>query len=143
MWRELNTPDNFARDWYGELTNQCGHTLLGVLSAVTFCDVWFLVTGEMPVRSWVFLAVFLPYALGIEAIVQRWKPGDAWFDSLMFGFGAAGIILPVKEVAAAWPVSTVDYTPHVRLILMAAWAVILYARVRKRYDANKRQADTT
>jgi hypothetical protein len=140
MWQFLNKPNNFKRDWYGELTNQCGHTLLGILAANTFCDVWFLIAGEMPVRSWTFLAVFLPYAIGIETIVQRWAPGDAWFDSLMFGFGAAWVLLPFYEVSQAGLVSTVEYTPHVRLIIMVAWAFILFMRVKRRYDAEKRQS---
>ena len=31
IFRELNTPDNQNRDWYGWVTNQCGHAFLGVI----------------------------------------------------------------------------------------------------------------
>lgn len=132
MWRDLNTPDNFRNDWYGELTNQISHTFLGAMAFITFCDVWFLVSGGMPFRSYAFIACFLAYAVGIEVIVQRWMPGDSWFDSLMFAFGAAGAALPVQEVSAAeWSVG-LEYTPAYRLSIMAIWFAFLLVRVRRR-----------
>jgi hypothetical protein len=142
FWRYLMTPDDFARDWYGELRNQLSHTLLGVLAAATFCDVWALTTGEMPVKAWAFLAVFLPYAVGVEWAVQRWLPGDSWFDATMFGLGAAGALLPYSEAGSASPVFTLDYSPAYRLSIMAFWALLLALRVKKRIDANRRHVDT-
>lgn len=131
-WRGLNAASNFARDWYGEFTNQVGHIALGAFSAIFFVNTWFLWTGSMPYRGFVFLAVFAPYVVVIEFMVQKWKPGDAWFDSVMFAHGAAGVLLPFFEVGAAGRISILEYNPVMLSSVMASACVFLFPRVYKR-----------
>lgn len=133
MWHDLNTPDDFRDDWYGELTNQCGHTLLGVVVALLIVCAWREVTGEMPVRSWAFVAVFVPYAVGIEWLRQAWRAGDSWFDALMVAVGASAVLLPWREVYAVEG-GTVVYLQHRYMLgIVAVWAVMLSLRVARRY----------
>ena len=135
-WFDLNTPDDFAGNWYGELTNQMGHTLLGLVCMASACIAWREVFGEMPVRSWAFGAVFLTYAVLVEWMLQRWKPGDSWFDSVMFGFGAA-VVLPFREIEVSGDVTAVALDHRYLLGIIAAWAVLLFFRVRRRYLASE------
>jgi hypothetical protein len=135
FWRDINTPSAFERDWYGELTNQAGHTLLGMVSTILFLCAWREINGEMPYRTWAFASCFLFYVLGIEVAVQRWLPGDSWFDSMMFGFGAAGALLPYEEVGVVGNTTTVTFDHRYMAGIILAWSVILGARVKKRYDA--------
>jgi len=125
--------------WYGELLNQIGHAFLGLVSTVLFCAVWREVAGEMPYRSYVFTLVFLSYAIGIELLAQRWQPGDAWFDSLMFTFGAAAALVPFYEVDAYAATTVVEYYHRCMAGIIVLWAGILSFRVYKRIDAIGRQ----
>lgn len=138
IWRDLNTPDAFRRDWYGELTNQCGHTLLGALAAVLLCVVWRVAHGEMPYIGAVLFVVLVPY-LAVEITVQGWKSGDSWFDSLMVALGAA-VVLPFREVGVDGHLTILALDHRSFLSLFALWAVLLGARVARRYVANERQS---
>jgi len=135
FWRDLNTPDNFARDWYGELTNQLAHTLLGVVLAVGVCAVWQVVAGELPYRAWVFLSLFAGY-LGVEMWVQGWSPGDSWFDAIMFSLGVAGAIMPFEETAISGRFVVVTFDPLIWLAIALVWSALLFARVMRRYIAS-------
>lgn len=135
FWRDLNTPDSFERDWYGELTNQISHTALGAALATAVCAVWYLVLGELPFRSWVFLGLFAGY-LGVEIWGQGWTAGDSWFDSLMFGLGAAWAIMPFEETTlVGWKV-VVTFDPLMWLGIFAIWSALLFFRVKRRYIAS-------
>lgn len=135
FWRELNTPENFVRDWYGELTNQFAHTLLGVVLAVGVCSIWQLVAGELPYRTWVFLGLFAGY-LSVEILVQGWTPGDSWFDAIMFSLGVAGAIMPFQEAAISGRLVMVTFGPLIWIAIAGVWSAILFARVARRYIAS-------
>lgn len=140
---ELMTSDDFRDKAYGELTNQCGHTLIGAIVAGVFCMVFFVVAGEMPHRAIVFAVCFLPYPIVIEWIGQGWRAGDSWFDSAMFGLGILGAVTPFQEITTNG-VRHMEPRPDLFLSVCVIWAVLLSARVWKRIaiDAKQRQGDT-
>lgn len=134
-WKFLNTPSSFKDDWYGELTNQCGHTLLGVLAPVLLCNLWFFIFGGMPIRTWVFVIPLTAY-VSVELFIQGWRPGDTWFDIWMFGLGAAGAMLPLQEIEFSDSGVTLSYDPKVHTTIFVVWAVTLFFRVRERLPKN-------
>ena len=77
-------PDDFANDWYGWLTNQCGHIVLG-LGAGLVVPIWGPVT----------MAAF--YWLVVEVVLQR---NRLWRDSIMdtFFVMAGGSLLPAYDI---------------------------------------------
>lgn len=126
--------------WYGEGGNQASHILIGVVSTILFINAWFLVSGEMPVRSWAFTMLFLGYAVIIEAMVQRWRPGDSWFDSVMFGLGCMGALVPFVEIEPMGLTVAVEYRPLWMTAIIATAAALLGARVWTRVrDAKEYQ----
>ena len=135
MWSELNTPDDFRRDWYGELTNQCGHTLGGVLCAAFVAFGWLYAFGEFPPKVHIIAACALPYTVLIEWWVQGWRSGDSWFDAAMWIFGALGPCLALSEVVVDGVVYLAPHPERVAVVVVA-WAVFLGARVLKRYAAS-------
>jgi hypothetical protein len=138
-WNELNRPDDFREDWYGELTNQAAHTLLGAVLACGWCVAAFGLLGEMPYRSIVLGTMAVGY-LAVEAIIQRWVDGDSWFDAAMFVAGGAGALLPMREVAVIGPVVRLDFDTRVWVAVAVPWALALILRVGKRYVAGHRNA---
>lgn len=135
FWRDLNAPDSFARDWYGELTNQLSHTFLGLMLALFWCVSAWAMFGEMPVRSWVILGIGAGY-LAWEALVQRWLSGDSWFDAAMVMSGAAGVLLPLKEAGVSGRIIHLDFDPVMWLAVFAPWSSALSLRVWRRYLAS-------
>ena len=133
LWKTLNTANNFARDWYGELTNQCSHVLLGMLASFLIVAGFMFAFDDAPYRGLVFLFVLLAYALVIEYRVQGWRAGDSWFDTSMVGFGAAAVLLPFEAKALSWPMLDLQMNVHLLLWIATAWAIMLGARVGKRY----------
>lgn len=127
------TPDAFRNDWYGELTNQCGHTLMGILGAGLIAALWRSVDGEMPYRWFILGAVVAFYALVIEWKMQGWASGDSWFDTAMVGLGAAGVVLPFEEVGVT-DAGTMVVFDHVAFVaVIATWAAFLTPRVLVRW----------
>lgn len=134
-WAELNTPSNFAGDWYGELTNQEGHTLLGVRVAFLICFISALVFGAMPYKILVVGLIGLCY-LAVE-VRQGWMAGDSAFDAAMVMTGAAGAIVPFTEVSVSDHWWRVDLELNL-LWLIGIWGardLALFLRVKKRYNA--------
>ena len=136
--------------WYGEAANQAAHGFMGVWLTVVFCAVWREVAGEMPVKSWAFAALFLPYAIGAQVVLQylvrkakgqRTTPlSDAVFDSLMYGIAAAGALIPFSEAGTEGNLTAVLYDHRAMLIICIAWVWLYAARVLPRYiDADPRQ----
>jgi len=124
------TPDAFKDDWYGELTNQCGHTLIGVVLTALVVSVWCAVSGEPPYKLVAFGLVFLPYALIVEWLMQDWLEGDSWFDTAMVAFGSIGVLAPLN-----WSEdhSALDFDPVAFIVVVSGWAVLLTFRVLKRF----------
>lgn len=135
-WHDLNTPDAYRDDWYGELVNQCGHTLLGCVSAVTVCMVFFAFAGEMPYRTAV-VALCIGAYLAVELFAQGWRAGDAWFDSLMFSAGVGGAVLPFREASVHGWTATLQFDPRLWAAIAGPWSVMLFLRVRRRYIASQ------
>lgn len=125
----LFAPDDFARDPYGELTNQLGHTMLGLLLTLLVVCAWREADGEMPVRLHVFAVVSFGYLMAVEVLAQGWKGRDTYADWLMVSFGSGGVLWPVREVAPR-PGETLLALDHVLLAwIILAWSVVLSARV--------------
>jgi hypothetical protein len=61
-FRSAFAQDDFARDWYGYLTNQISHIGLGIVLALATCIVWFWAFGEYPVKWAMWLAIAGGYA---------------------------------------------------------------------------------
>lgn len=89
--------NDFADDWYGWLTNQCGHICLGLALDLVMTEL------GMPIW-WRLGLIILLYWLLIEVFAQRLR---LWRDAIMdTAFVAAGVTfmqapLPVAMVCAA------------------------------------------
>lgn len=132
FWDVLVAPDDFARDPYGELTNQLGHTMLGLLSSLLIICAYREIAGEMPYRVVVFGTVSGVYAVLIEAKIQGWKPGDSWFDWLMVSLGSAGVLFPLKEAGIHGNLTLLTFNHSILAWIFCVWAVALGFRVGKR-----------
>lgn len=127
----LFKPDNFARDWYGELTNQMSHALLGVFFASALCLSYDWAMGEMPYRAVILPILILPYLL-FEIVAHGWKAGDSWFDSLMYSCGALAPLVTFDEIEPG--VLATD--PVAFFAVSGFWVCALALRIKKRVDAN-------
>lgn len=134
-WDEINRPEAFRNDWYGELTNQLAHTMLGLMLALAWCVSAWALTGAMPLRSWVILGIGAGY-LAVEIGVQRWRAGDSWFDALMVMSGAAGVLLPLEETGVTGRIVHLDFDPALWLAVAIPWSAALTLRVARRYSAS-------
>jgi hypothetical protein len=96
-FRSAFAQDDFARDWYGYLTNQISHIGLGIVLALATCIAWFWAFGEYPVKWAMWLAITGAYAAS-EVI----RGGDLWdaFEDGCFVclYGAGGAFLVFGEV---------------------------------------------
>lgn len=132
FWSILNSPDNFSANPYGELTNQLGHTMLGIIMTLAAVCVWREAAGDMPYRWHVFSVVVLSYIILVEVLSQGWMPGDSWFDATMVSFGSAGVLFPFKEAGVTGGITLLSLDHVILTWIMAAWAVVLTARVARR-----------
>ncbi|UXQ89163.1 hypothetical protein [Synechococcus phage MinM1] len=85
---ELARPDDQGRDWYGWLTAQAGHALLGVVLA----GAWVTAGGDA-LTAW--LVVGIAYALAKElpdyAIAPGWRTARDCLRDALFVSGGAGL----------------------------------------------------
>ena len=85
---ELARPDDQGRDWYGWLTAQSGHALLGVALA----GAWMQAGGD-PLTAWI--VVGLVYAVAKElpdyAVAQSWRAARDCLRDALFVAGGAGL----------------------------------------------------
>ncbi len=132
FWEVLTAPSAFRSDPYGELTNQLGHTMLGIILAIFVVTAWREAAGEMPYRWKVFAVVVLGYMVGIEWLSQRWTAGDSWFDSLMVAFGSGGLLFPLHEVEASGRETLLSLDHRLLIWIVAGWSVCLCLRVWRR-----------
>lgn len=98
---DLMTPDDFIEDWYGAVTNQIGHVMLGAFSASLICVAWALFFGEMPYKIAVFSLLALFYAVVIEMFIQRSQWTDGFADTAFFVIGVCVILLSFSEVGTS------------------------------------------
>ena len=95
--------DDFYSDWYGWLTNQLGHTFLGLFLYVTICLLHYAVVGEYPFRAESWFIIVYGY-LFFEFAVQRGdKFRDSIEDSLFVSYGAGILAITFKEVEVGKP----------------------------------------
>lgn len=130
LWREFGTAEDFSGKPYLALLNQVGHTFLGLLAAQVFCDLWFVVTGEMPVRLHIFFPLFAIYLFGVEHLWQRFRGSDSWNDTLFFLLGVAGALLPFTETGFDEWTAFLAYSVWKSLALKAAWLAYLIYYLR-------------
>lgn len=75
--------DDFPDDWYGWLTNQCGHMVLGLASSVVM--LW--------AGGWTPLSAGVVYWLVVELVLQRGKLlADSLMDTFFVMAGASVLI---------------------------------------------------
>lgn len=74
--KEFMRPDDFATDWYGYLTNQCGHMVLGVAMVAAWCAVGVFLWREFP-DKWVMFGTLLVLFFSF----QVWQ-GGTWADCI-------------------------------------------------------------
>lgn len=117
-------PSNFARDWYGFVTNQAGHAYL-----IGFPLVYSLLLWSDPVTS--VALTFSIYLLVWEGGVQRFSmPLDALEDAAHVTAGAAVAV-------TMWGYTNWGLWPYtIQAVWLAAGAVI---RARRRGRQRKAQ----
>lgn len=92
-------PDDMAHDWYGWLTNQSSHLILGALLTLVASVIGLLVLGEYPYRVEIGVMVLL-LILTFETGVQPLNGWDTLNDVLFMAYGAIGALLVCREVEA-------------------------------------------
>ncbi len=132
FWSEVMTPDRFSDDPYGEASNQISHAALGAIAALGACILWREVAGEMPYRWHVFALITVVYAVLIEGVLQKWASWDSAADSLFVMTGAAGALLPVKEVSALGGITVIEFEHRTLGAVFLFMIVILLIRIAPR-----------
>jgi hypothetical protein len=116
----LTEPSAFLDDWYGWLTNQAGHILLGVFIAFFMCVAAFFVMGELPYRIEVFAACLLGYA-AFELFTQGWQGYDTLEDTVfVVAYGCGAPLSAFHEISAGSADVSVDLRALVAFFIMAA-----------------------
>lgn len=104
----LIEPSAFLDDWYGWLTNQAGHILLGVFLAFFMCMIAYFALGELPYRIDVFWVCLLGY-IAFEIISQGWQGYDTVEDSVfVVAYGCGAPLSAFHEVSVGSPDVSVD-----------------------------------
>ena len=99
----LIEPEAFLDDWYGWLTNQAGHILLGVFMAFVLCLVAYFAAGELPGRVDVFAACLFGY-VAFELFTQGWQGYDTLEDTVfVVGYGCGAPLAVFHEVSVGSP----------------------------------------
>ena len=97
--RELARPDDQGASWYGWLTAQSGHALLGVAMA----GAWIMAGGD-PLTAWI--VVGLVYALAKElpdyAISPGWRTARDCLRDALFVSGGAGLAATLAAGSALY-----------------------------------------
>jgi hypothetical protein len=94
---ELARPDDQGRDWYGWLTAQAGHALLGVVAA----GAWIMAGGDV-LAAWI--SVGLVYALAKEVpdylSAPSWRTARDSLRDALFVSGGAGLAATLAAASA-------------------------------------------
>ena len=100
IFSAFSTPSRFDRDWYGYVTNQISHVGAGMFIAWILCVAAFLISGDLPFRSQVFLSIAVIYTAK-EIIVDRWQGFDTIEDILfVVMYGAGGTLISFRQMDA-------------------------------------------
>jgi hypothetical protein len=104
----LIEPDAFLDDWYGWLSNQSGHILLGVVMAASVCLIAYFTLGELPFRVDVFAVCLLGY-VAFELSTQGWQGYDTIEDTVfVVAYGCGAPLAAFHEVSAGSPNVVLD-----------------------------------
>ena len=137
LWAEINTPDDFYQDPYGEATNQLSHAALGALIVIAFCFAYEWWWGEFPMKPVAAIVVTLPYLLG-EIFDQRWRGWDTIADVYFYSIGGYVVLASLSEVRAYERI-LLEPNPEAFGAFFAALfiglAIRIYPRAARKYGA--------
>jgi hypothetical protein len=91
--------DNFRHDWYGHLTNQLGHMVLGLAVVAGWCAIGAAWHGEFPAKVVMACTVAAAY-LAFE-LAQGGRLADSIEDTVFVLWGA-GLCLIVFDWYQGW-----------------------------------------
>ena len=101
--------NSFPTDWYGYLTNQLGHIVVGVFLVFVVNRAGFELLGEYPHRLHVWWLVTIFYVLVVEVRMQGWRGFDTVEDSVFTCcYGAGAPLWAFSEVSAGSPIVSGD-----------------------------------
>ena len=104
----LISPSAFLDDWYGWLTNQASHILLGIFAAFFISVGSYLAIGELPYRIDVFVVCLLGY-VAFELLTQGWQGYDTVEDTVfVVGYGAGAPLAAFHELNVGYVDVSVD-----------------------------------
>jgi len=123
----LTKPDNFKNDWYGWITNQCGHVVLGQMLFVGFMAVA-LFHGEYASRNTVWAGIAIGYAFW--EIINRGAKWDSLEDFIFVcGYGAGIPAMLFREVTPGSSMivgDLINVLPAVGLFAFHATAGVIF-----------------
>lgn len=122
MLRELARPDDQGRDWYGWLTAQAGHALLGVVLVGTW-----VAAGGAPLTAWTVVGV--AYALVKElpdyATAPSWRTVRDCLRDALFVAGGAGLAAAIAAGSSLYWLALAG--------VVAGLAIGTYQRARRAF----------
>ena len=127
MWEELNTPSDFADDWYGGTTNQLGHIAIGAAFAALVCVLVVVAFGVLPYKWAVFSGLLCVYGIGIERNTQASPLLDGIWDTGFFMLGVSIVLFSLTEAVVDAESVTVRIEEIPALISMGVAALSLLA----------------
>lgn len=83
-------PDNYKNNWYGWITNQCGHMVLGQIMFVAAMGLAWFSMSEFPSRNAAWVTITVIYAI-FEFVIQRGYKWDSLEDAIFVCLYGAGI----------------------------------------------------
>ena len=140
IWTELNTPDNYANNWYGYATNQVTHLAMGFAAACLLSNFYFYVFGEFAEKGALWFVLALIYAV-YELSAQGWNGKDTiedWFFFSVYGAGVPIMIFSETEIGS--PIVSVNTQMVVPVLgvviahLIGGVAARIYLKVRADRD---------
>jgi hypothetical protein len=131
-FRSAFAQDDFARDWYGYLTNQISHIGLGIVLALATCIAWFWVFGAYPVKWAMWLAITGGYAA--SEVIRGGDPWDAFEDGCfvcLYGAGGAFLVFAENQPGDTALITDIGLAVPVLGSACVHLAVGVWARVGK------------
>ena len=126
--------DDFAGRPYGFTTNVISHvTAVGFLGLVYgSCVIYYFIAGELPYKAHLIVFAGVSYAL-YELIDQGWNGWDTIEDWWVVNvYGVIGPVMTFSEVAAGFPIVSVNLFAPLPFIALFAAHTAAGAYVRSR-----------
>ena len=103
IYRDLATPSDFKKDWYGWLTNQCAHFLFGVALTAVISFAFFFYLGAFAHKGVLFgLVAVIVLATQYRSFwLKFWDTVEDIIFMLVYGAGSA--VLLFNETAPGSP----------------------------------------